>query len=179
MSIGIKKTLLGLAIGVAIFGLAIPIGYYFGCRAIDDTFGWAPLAGPGSMIIAGGITIAIGLFWVTWSLSYLIFVGKGLPVEAFGRALCPTCALVTTGPYAYTRNPMVIGYLLILLGLGLLARSISGLALVPVVALAAYIYIRAFEEAALVARFGADYETYRRKVPAIFPRLSAYIHGAE
>ena len=179
MSVGVKKTLLAFAIGLLVFGAAIPVLFWLAARAADRALSLQPLTSSSLSLMLAAACGVVGLFWVTWSFSYLVFVGKGLPVEAFGKALHPTSELVTMGPYAYTRNPMVLGYLTILLGVAFLARSISGVVLVPVMTLIGYLYIRTFEEKALVGRFGPDYEVYRGKVPALFPRLSAYIHGAE
>jgi len=81
--------------------------------------------------------------------------------------LDPTAAsvLVTTGPNAVSRNPMYVG-LVGLLAANALRRG-SWAALVPVVA---FVLVTdrvqiASEEAALLARFGADYEAYRARVP--------------
>lgn len=178
MSIGVKKAVVGISIALVVFVLGIPILFWLAVRAIDRGLGLQPLLGEGTALILAATSALVGLFWVTWSWSYLVFVGRGLPIEAFGKALHPTSVLVTAGPYAYTRNPMVLGYLIILLGVAFLAHSPSGVVAIPILAGLFYLYIVAFEEKALVARFGADYEQYRRSVPALFPRLSAYVHGA-
>ncbi len=178
MNIDVRKAVIGVVISLAVFVLAIPACFWLIVRAVDRTVGWPPLMGEGPAYILAAVSALAGIFWTTWAWSYLIFVGKGLPIEAFGKALHPTSVLVTAGPYAYTRNPMVLGYLMILLGVAFLARSIFGTIMIPVLAATAYVYLAAFEEKALVARFGQEYEVYRRSVPPLFPRLSAYVHGA-
>jgi protein-S-isoprenylcysteine O-methyltransferase Ste14 len=105
-----------------------------------------------------------------------VFVGKGMPFEVFGYALHPTRTLVTTGPYAYVRNPALIGMLFLLLGVAFLARSLAGIVLVPIVAGFAVVYLAQFEEKALARRFGDEYDEYRRNVPLLIPRLKPYIH---
>ncbi len=176
MSVGAKKAAFGMAATIVLLAIALPTGYWFLIRWIDNAFGVGPiLSAPVSLILAAA-AILIGLFWITWAYSYLVFVGGGLPFEFFGRALLPTQTLVTTGPYAYTRNPMAIGELFVLLGAAFLAGSPSGLVLVPIIALLYYLYLAEFEENALLKRFGADYEEYRRNVPALVPRASAYVH---
>ena len=116
----------------------------------------------------------IGVFWILWAWSYLLFVGQGLPLEVLGRALHPTQILVTTGPYAYTRNPMVLGLRFILLEVAFFRGTLSGFVMVPAVGLLTWGYLAIFEERGLMKRFGASYEKYRRDVPLLFPRLSAY-----
>jgi protein-S-isoprenylcysteine O-methyltransferase Ste14 len=73
-------------------------------------------------------------------------------------------ALVTTGVFGRTRNPMYLGMVLILLGVGsLLGRLV---ALVPALALGILlevVYIRP-EEAMLAARFPEEWEAYSSRV---------------
>ncbi|MCX8053583.1 MAG: isoprenylcysteine carboxylmethyltransferase family protein [Armatimonadetes bacterium] len=176
MTISIKKAAIGLTVTGLFIGVGAPAAFWFASALLDSALGLRPvLPMPVSLILAAA-AILIGVFWVTWAYSYLVFVGRGLPLEVFGRALHPTSVLVTSGPYAYTRNPMVLGALFILLGIAFLRRSIAGMAMVPIIAAMVAAYLATFEEKALVRRFGADYEVYRRKVPMLIPRLSAYIH---
>lgn len=176
MTVGIKKAVVGIVLGVIGSVFAIPAAFWAVSSTLDAAFEFPPLLGtPAAQILAAAFVL-IGAFWISWAYSYLLFVGKGLPIELFGRALHPTQALVTTGPYAYTRNPVVLGILFILLGVACYTRSISGLALVPISAIAAAIYLSVFEEKGLLARFGADYEEYHKNVPLIIPRFTPYIH---
>ncbi len=176
MSVGAKKAALGLAVTGLFFGAACPAAFWFASVFLDRAFGLRSVVPVPVSLILAAAAILTGAFWVTWSYSYLVFVGKGLPLEAFGRALHPTSILVTAGPYAYTRNPMVLGALFILLGIAFLRRSVAGMTMVPILAGVAVAYLVAFEEKALVRRFGADYEEYRRNVPILLPRLSPYVH---
>lgn len=176
MSVGIRKAVFGLMATVIGIGLILPMVFWLVAMAIDRAMGFqAVIPLPVSLILAAA-SILVGVFWVTWAYSYLVFVGRGLPFELFGKAVHPTRVLVTAGPYAYVRNPMVIGELFILLGVAFLARSPSGLLLVPLSTALVYLYLAEFEEKGLVRRFGADYEDYRRNVPAMVPRLTPYVH---
>ncbi|OFX15576.1 MAG: hypothetical protein A2Z18_10000 [Armatimonadetes bacterium RBG_16_58_9] len=176
MSVGAKKAVVGIAAGLIGIGLLIPVAFWFAALALDRAFHLRPvLDRPATQILSAG-SILIGAFWVSWAYSYLLFVGKGLPIELFGWAFHPTRTLVTTGPYAYTRNPVVLGLLFLLLGVSFLEGSISGLVMVPVVALLALIYLAAFEEKGLAARFPEDYPEYRRNVPRLLPRVTPYVH---
>ncbi len=78
--------------------------------------------------------------------------------------------LVTDGPYAIVRNPMYLGHLLFLAGLALVFRSRLGAVIFA--GTAAWYQQRAQEdESKLAARFGDEYEAYRRRVPRWIPRL--------
>jgi len=83
----------------------------------------------------------------------------------------PPTALVVTGPYAYVRNPMISGVLLVLLGEGLLFRAPPLLEWAGAFFAINAVYIPLLEEPGLRRRFGTDYEEYRAAVPRLIPRL--------
>ena len=86
--------------------------------------------------------------------------------------LNPPPKVVTTGPYAYVRNPMLTGVFLLLFGLGLLARSIAvTFLLTPLFILLNVLEIRAVEEPELEKRLGEEYIEYKKRTPMFFPRL--------
>jgi protein-S-isoprenylcysteine O-methyltransferase Ste14 len=176
MTVSTKKAVFGIALSLILVGVVAPTIYWFVAAAIDGAFGFEPIGSIPATQILAAFSFLVGVFWVTWSYTYLLFVGKGLPLEAFGTALHPTKVLVTTGPYAYTRNPGMIGLLFLFLGVALLQRSISGLIMLPVAVAIIIPYLILFEEKALTARFGDDYREYRSNVPLLVPRLTAYVH---
>ena len=176
MTVSVKKAVFGLAVTLLALGIATPVAFWFVSVALDGALGVQPIMPKPVSSILAATAILVGAFWATWAYSYLVFVGKGLPLEVFGRALHPTSYLVTAGPYAYVRNPMMLGLFFALLGVACLARSLSGLLLVPIMAALFLVYAARFEEPHLVRRFGADYEEYRRNVPSLIPRFTAYVH---
>jgi protein-S-isoprenylcysteine O-methyltransferase Ste14 len=167
------KKFISVWIALLMFGLVFPGVFYLISAWLDQLLEFPPLMPEPYHLFAMAFTLTIGLFWILWAYSFLHFVGKGSPVEAFGVALYPTRQLVTTGPYAYTRNPMIFGLMLVLLGVALTARSISGVVLVPIIALIAVAYIRKFEEPGLICRFNEEYIRYRSSVPILLPWLRA------
>lgn len=76
----------------------------------------------------------------------------------------PTRALVTDGPYRYTRNPMYLGFTLIYLGVVASLNSGWMLALLPPVLLAMLLGVIHREERYLEARFGEPYRAYCHRV---------------
>jgi protein-S-isoprenylcysteine O-methyltransferase Ste14 len=73
-------------------------------------------------------------------------------------------SLVASGLYRWTRNPMYLGFLTVLLGLGVFLSNPLALAPIPLFVL----YMTRFqirpEEKALEARFGADFAAYKSRV---------------
>lgn len=73
-------------------------------------------------------------------------------------------SLVVSGIYRYTRNPMYLGFLLVLLGLAFYLGKLSALAFLPVfVAYLNELQIKP-EERALRARFGREFDAYTERV---------------
>jgi protein-S-isoprenylcysteine O-methyltransferase Ste14 len=72
--------------------------------------------------------------------------------------------LVTSGVYAWTRNPMYLGLAVLLLGWGIHLGTLTPLVLAPLfIPFICRVQILA-EEQALQARFGEDYARYCRRV---------------
>jgi protein-S-isoprenylcysteine O-methyltransferase Ste14 len=76
----------------------------------------------------------------------------------------PTGAIVDTGLYAWTRNPMYLAMTIIAIGLSLLLESWLSLALTAVAVIVIQTQVIAREERYLSATFGEPYDDYRRRV---------------
>jgi protein-S-isoprenylcysteine O-methyltransferase Ste14 len=103
----------------------------------------------------------------------------GVPLSLAGLALRAWAAgclaknreLATGGPYAYTRNPLYIGTLLVAAGLAIASRS-PGLALL-FAAVFLFIYLPVIQnEEQHLRKIFPDYKQYAERVPALIPRLS-------
>ena len=81
--------------------------------------------------------------------------------------------LTTTGPYAYTRNPLYLGSLIMAIGFALAARSVWVLILVVLMFLAIYLPVIRGEEIFLRTTF-PTFEEYARNVPRLLPRVRAF-----
>jgi len=103
----------------------------------------------------------------------------GLPVSIAGLALRAWAAgclaknerLASSGPYAYTRNPLYLGTLLVAAGLAVAARSPGLAVLFGAVFLLIYLPAIQLEEQHLRKLFPA-YGAYAARVPALWPRFS-------
>jgi protein-S-isoprenylcysteine O-methyltransferase Ste14 len=95
----------------------------------------------------------------------------GLPaVVSFRRAGThpqpwrPTTALVTTGPYRLTRNPMYVGFTCFYLGIAFWVNALWPLLALPLVLLIVQRGVIAREEAYMERRFGDAYRAYCARV---------------
>ena len=105
---------------------------------------WVPL---GAILIIAGVSVTL------WP----VFVAQDEDLEH-------PSSLLTTGPYAFSRNPMYLGWAILAVGLAILVNSLW----LAIAALAAWLYLQFLtipqEEKALQRDFGAEYDAYRRRV---------------
>jgi len=81
----------------------------------------------------------------------------------------PPTALVTVGPYRWTRNPIALSHAAALFGLSLLLGSVSAVTIVVVLAIPVHVAM-VHEEKTLETRFGDAYRAYKAAVPRWIPR---------
>jgi protein-S-isoprenylcysteine O-methyltransferase Ste14 len=125
-----------------------------------------------------GFLFAVLYFWLarpSWQSLALGAIGvmAGLLVRALASGhVRKNEALATSGPYAYTRNPLYLGSLLMGIGFCVAARSWwVGVALV-VMFFAIYLPVIRDEEAFLRRTF-PEFEEYARRVPRMVPRITS------
>ncbi len=83
--------------------------------------------------------------------------------------LSPPTKLIVTGPYAYSRNPMLSGLFLILFGIGFLFQSLSLIVIfTPLFILITFLEFKMIEEPELEKRFGEAYVKYKGEVSMFF-----------
>jgi len=146
------------------------VGGTFGCLLPYLSNDWRfrqPLPYWGIGRSVGVLMICAGLIPVAGSFISFVKAG-GTPVPAASPP-----RLVVTGFYRYVRNPIYTGFLVTLTGQSLLFGS-RGLAEYTAVAwCVGAAVVRFYEEPVLTRKFGAEYQAYRRAVPAWMPRLHA------
>lgn len=135
---------------------------------------------------------APGEFWMRWrvragyplALAYFLLVtptpmlmAAGAAVGAIGLAIRAAAAghlrkhqqLSTSGPYAWTRNPLYFGSVLLAAGMMVAGGSWIAAALVAAYIVLFYPPVMRREESELRARYGAEYDAYAARVPLSFP----------
>jgi protein-S-isoprenylcysteine O-methyltransferase Ste14 len=124
-----------------------------------------------------GFVFAVFFLWLarpaaTYLALSLILVVPGLWLRGYASGYVKKNAEVTmTGPYAYTRNPLYLGSMLIAFGFALAARSLWIAIVLAVLFALIYIPVIRSEEAYLRSTF-AGYDAYTKRVPRLIPRLS-------
>lgn len=166
----VLRHIAGFAFGGTLFAVLIPLGLYHLSRTVDRWLGLPTFAGSPVRLVPAVLLGAVGLLFVLWSNLFLVTRGKGGPAEGFGMAVSPrTERLVVTGPYRWSRNPMVFGALTCYTALALYWGTVGGLVVLCVLFPLAMLYIRRVEEPRLQGDFGKEYEAYRRRVSMIVP----------
>ena len=161
-----KRKIFGLIIGGFLFLVAIPLLIAVSSAIIDRKLAIPGITHMPFNLVASIFLSSIGLFFIIWSGFAQIKIGKGTPVP-----MVPTEKLVTSPPYTFCRNPMLLGSVLYYLGISFWLNSLSAMALTLFFLLLSTVYIKLVEEKELLARFGKEYEDYRRKTPFIIPRF--------
>jgi protein-S-isoprenylcysteine O-methyltransferase Ste14 len=126
-----------------------------------------------------GFALAVFYVWIARPSWTSLAVGALVTVPGiFLRALASGHVkkneeLATCGPYAYTRNPLYLGSLIMAVGFAIAARSIWVLIVMLVMFFAIYLPVIRAEEAFLRQAF-QNYDEYARNVPRLLPRLTAF-----
>jgi protein-S-isoprenylcysteine O-methyltransferase Ste14 len=158
--------LLGYVLGGLLVLVLIPGGLWRASQAFDHRIGRQLIPVTGLRF-----TLAIGLsLFGLWSIVVQNKVGKGGPLEIAGLEVSPkTQNLVVTGPYRYSRNPMLFGACAFYFGVAVYLNSLIAVAIVTLFMTCMLIFVKLSEEPRLLKDFGADYEEYRRRVSMFVP----------
>jgi protein-S-isoprenylcysteine O-methyltransferase Ste14 len=111
---------------------------------------------------AGVALVVAGTAFALWGRAALGTMWSGTPVRRAGHQLR------TTGPFALVRHPIYTGFLTMLIGTALACGLGSYVGPVIAGALALFFKIRD-EERLMCDAFGAQYDAYRERVPALVP----------
>ena len=124
---------------------------------LDRFFGLPEfISKPFSIVVSLPFLIIGVLLWL-WCAGKF-FKTKGTPVP-----INPPPKLVTDGPYAYSRNPMITGLILIFFGIGVLHNSISLTFIIsPIFAILNYFELKNIEEPEIEKRFCNEYLEYKK-----------------
>ena len=121
-----------------------------------------------------GFAVAALYFWLAEPLPVSLLVGvlfivPGLLIRALASGhVQKNERLATTGPYAYTRNPLYLGSFIMAIGFAFAGRSWWMVAILFVMFAAIYLPVIRAEEAFLARQF-PEFAEYARRVPRLIP----------
>ena len=125
-----------------------------------------------------GFVLAALYLWLArprwWSIAVgaaIALCGVALRAVASGH-ISKNAELTTTGPYAYTRNPLYLGSVIIAVGFAVAARSWWVVLVMATLFVAIYVPVIQSEEAYLRGRF-PEFERYAERVPRLMPTLGS------
>jgi protein-S-isoprenylcysteine O-methyltransferase Ste14 len=136
--------------------------------------GWSEIAR--RIRVPLGFAFAILYFWLarpTWSsIAFgVVLIVPGLLIRALASGhVRKNEALAISGPYAYTRNPLYLGSLLIGVGFAVAARSWWIAIVLVAMFFAVYLPVIRDEESFLRAKF-PGFDAYAQRVPRLIPRI--------
>lgn len=162
------------AIGTSVFFAAAPgvvagvVPWLLPCWDVaTPTDDWLAARILGGLLVAGCTAVLVSAF--------VRFAREGLGTPA---PVAPTRHLVVGGLYRYVRNPMYLAVVGAITGQAhLLGRPVL-LAHATVVGAAVATFVYGYEQPTLTRQFGAEYDDYRRAVPAWLPRRRPWDGGA-
>jgi len=110
--------------------------------------------------------------------SAIAFIGVGIRAWASGH-IRKAKVLAIGGPYAYTRNPLYVGSMIIGVGFTV-AAGVWWLALLfCLLFIGIYLPVMRVEVNDMRRIFGAKFDEYERNVPLLIPRLTAWGNSGE
>jgi protein-S-isoprenylcysteine O-methyltransferase Ste14 len=130
--------------------IRVPVGF-----AVAALYLWLARPSATSLAFGAGLVV-VGLFLRGWASGHLQKNEQ----------------LATTGPYAYTRNPLYLGSLILAVGFAVAARSWWIVLIFAIMFLAIYLPVIRAEEEYLAQRF-PEFSAYAREVPRLILRLKA------
>lgn len=157
------------SIFIFVFIPGIPLLFY---KDLDKNLALSQILNSPLNFYLGFPTAFLGFFLFTWTVWLLLRVGKGTQVP-----VVPTQKLVVIGLYKLTRNPMVLAVVTWIIGLGFLLNSFSFIIIGLITPLLYLTYIKLVEEKELEARFGKNYQEYKKQVPFLIPSIREWLQS--
>lgn len=124
-----------------------------------------PRLPPGPVSLLGALLVLAGTVFGFWAL--VEFARAGTSIFPFHAAR----ALITTGPFRVTRNPLYLCLAVVYVGLALRWGRLGPLLMLPLAMLFLTRIIIQAEEHHLESAFGGDYRRYRAAVPRWIGRV--------
>ena len=120
-------------------------------------------------LVASVFLAIVGLTVSVWSIVHMRRRGNGNPMDAFGHEVAPrTRHLMTDGPYRLSRNPMLTGTFVYLIGVCVWLWTWQAFVVFALFVAIMLVQVST-EEARLRRDFGNEYEAYCRRTGRFLP----------
>ena len=120
-------------------------------------------------LLAGAVLAIVGLAVSVWSIVHMRRRGNGNPMDAFGHEVAPrTQHLMTDGPYRLSRNPMLTGTFVYLIGVCVWLWTWQAFGVFALFVAIMLVQVST-EEARLRRDFGNEYEAYCHRTGRFLP----------
>ena len=120
-------------------------------------------------LLAGAVLAIVGLAVSVWSIVHMRRRGNGNPMDAFGHEVAPrTQHLMTDGPYRLSRNPMLTGTFVYLIGVCVWLWTWQAFVVFALFVAIMLVQVST-EEARLRRDFGNEYEAYCHRTGRFLP----------
>jgi len=111
-----------------------------------------------SALISGAILVLLGMAVILWSA--WLFNKTGTAIKPFEEST----QMIVSGPYRWSRNPIYLGLVFILSGIGLALGTLSPFLVIPAFVWTIQKRFITHEEAMLEKSFGAAYAEYKKRI---------------
>lgn len=145
--------------------IVMPPILFLGALGLSYIFDWlwpVALLSTFLQLLGGAVLIVPGLVFMTNALRGFSAAGTNAPPNK------PATALVTSGIYGFSRNPIYLGMIFLYLGLGTMGDNLYAVFLLAPVLLILRYGVIGREETYLEGKFGQDYLDYKAAVKRWF-----------
>ncbi|RYZ49155.1 MAG: isoprenylcysteine carboxylmethyltransferase family protein [Proteobacteria bacterium] len=118
---------------------------------------------------ATALTATLGLILIAFGELFRIYSVAFIGTVSRTRSHSTGQKLITSGPFAYVRNPLYVGNFGITAGIALLGANVWIFVATVVLFCVQYYFIVRFEEDLLLERFGEEYAEFLRTTPRWIP----------
>ncbi len=112
-----------------------------------------------------GVVLLVGGFLIF--IYVLLYLRSGF----FGETEPKLDFLITNGPYRFCRHPQYLSFIIMILGIDLMFRSVIGIVFTFVLSIPSMVYRAKIEDESLRNEFGQEWENYAHRVGFLFPRV--------
>jgi len=113
----------------------------------------------------------IGILLLVCGALILVYVLFYLRSGFFGETEPKLNFLITTGPYRFCRHPLYLSFIIMILGIDLMFRSIMGIVFTLTLSIPSVVYRARIEDKLLRNKFGEEWENYVDKVGFLLPKF--------